>query len=155
MFQIGSRVIISPNSKYYTSGNQHNPKDMVGIVQLTDVSDTKLPIEVRWENGNGNSYSAEDLRLVTGGPLDKPDQVERPQHYALFKGIEVQDLMQVVASSKLTDHLSPWETHCFLTMLKYQLRAGEKGDIETDLGKARRYRKCLVRSDTTPNSDKN
>ena len=71
------------------------------------------------------------------------DMVKVPKHYQIFRGIEAQDVMEVVAESHLCQHLTPWEIHCFMTMLKYRLRAGEKDSLEQDIKKANRYKQCL------------
>lgn len=71
------------------------------------------------------------------------DLVHKPKHYEIFRGIEAKDVMEVVAESHLCQNLSAWEIHCFMTMLKYRLRAGEKDNLEQDIAKANRYKECL------------
>lgn len=71
------------------------------------------------------------------------DMVNQPKHYEIFRGIEAKDVMEVVAESELVNHLSAWEIHCFMTMLKYRLRAGNKDSLEQDIAKAERYKECL------------
>lgn len=71
------------------------------------------------------------------------DPVHRVRHYEVFKGIEAKDIMQVISESGICNHLTPYESHCFFTMLKYRLRAGEKDDLQQDIDKANRYRNCL------------
>lgn len=76
-------------------------------------------------------------------PPPENDMVFKPKHYEIFRGIEAQDVMEVVAQSHLTQHLTAWEIHCFMTMLKYRLRAGSKDSLEQDIKKAERYKACL------------
>ncbi len=71
------------------------------------------------------------------------DMVNQPKHYEVFQGIEAKDVMEVVAESHLCQNLSAWEIHCFMTMLKYRLRAGCKDDLQQDIDKAERYKNCL------------
>ena len=74
---------------------------------------------------------------------EKFDPVDHVKHYQIFRGIQAQDVMEVVAESHLCQHLTAWEIHCFMTMLKYRLRAGEKDSLEQDIKKANRYKECL------------
>ena len=86
-----------------------------------------------------------EVPLTSDSVIEPPvnDMVHHPKHYEVFRGIEAKDVMEVVADSKLVDHLTPWEIHCFMTMLKYRLRVGNKDNVEQELGKAERYKECL------------
>ncbi|AGH57050.1 hypothetical protein VPMG_00103 [Vibrio phage VBP32] len=87
------------------------------------------------------------MGLADGGAWEKDhapvDMVNQPKHYEIFRGIEAKDVMAVVADSYLCQDLSAWEIHCFMTMLKYRLRAGNKDSLEQDIAKAERYKDCL------------
>lgn len=83
----------------------------------------------------------EEKELGEPGPVYDP--VHNVKHYELFRGIESKQILELIAESDLVDHLSAWELHCFLTSLKYRIRAGNKGDAQQDIDKAERYKKCL------------
>ena len=70
-------------------------------------------------------------------------QVSNVKHYEVFRGVEAKDIMELVAKSGLVDHLSSWEVFCFLTVLKYRLRVGDKDNPQQDLDKANRYKELL------------
>jgi hypothetical protein len=71
------------------------------------------------------------------------DPVNQVKHYQIFPGVEAKDILELVANSGLTDSMSGWEIYCFINMLKYRLRAGNKDDLQQDINKAERYKKCL------------
>jgi len=58
---IGMRVKMSHNSEFYGDGDESNPIDIAGTIIKINPYDNLLPIEVRWDNGNNNDYSYEDL----------------------------------------------------------------------------------------------
>lgn len=69
--------------------------------------------------------------------MSKHDAVQNPAHYDLFPGQQVIDIIRAT--------LTPAEFAGYLkgNVLKYRLRAGEKGDPVEDLGKAAKYRTWL------------
>lgn len=58
-FKKGDRVKISASSKYYRDNESCNPKDVEGFVIKIDGID--LPVFVKWDNGEINSYDDSDL----------------------------------------------------------------------------------------------
>lgn len=90
-----------------------------------------------------------DTGVEAEGELHDP--VHKVKHYEVFRGIEAKDIMKALSDSGICDHLTPYESHCFFTMLKYRLRAMSKNDPELsdeekaiqDLNKSNRYRNCL------------
>ena len=68
---VGTRVFIAESSEYYLD-LPHNPKGVIGIVE--DNEGTILEYEVRWSNGNSNSYSLEDLVLASDVTEKKEDE---------------------------------------------------------------------------------
>lgn len=94
---------------------------------------------------DGAAWEHEYAHLQKKEGVKEPsnDAVKQPKHYEIFRGIEARDVMEVVAESHLCQHLTAWEIHCFLTMLKYRLRAGNKDSLSQDIDKAERYKACL------------
>lgn len=62
------------------------------------------------------------------------DQVKNPSHYKLLEDVEV---ISVIASAMT---LQEWKGYCLGNILKYRLRAGNKGDLKQDIAKADFYR---------------
>lgn len=151
MLKVGDTVRIAKTSQYYDlkyKDDKRNPWDTDGVIsKMLPPEDESHYIEVKWGNGEWNSYAPEDLVIPATSALkalmDKNDPVHQPKHYEIFRGIEAKDVMEAVAASDVVAHLSPWEVHCFLTSLKYRLRAGEKDSVEQELAKAERYKQCL------------
>lgn len=69
--------------------------------------------------------------------MSEHDAVQNPVHYDLFPGQQVIDIIRA--------SLTPEEFAGYLkgNVLKYRLRAGEKGEPIEDLGKAAKYRSWL------------
>ena len=69
--------------------------------------------------------------------MSKHDEVNNPKHYDLFPGYQSIDIIRAA--------LSPEEWQGFLkgNVIKYRLRAGEKGPAEKCLAKANWYRDRL------------
>jgi hypothetical protein len=65
------------------------------------------------------------------------DMVNHPPHYQQL-AVEVKDIIKMVLEKA---NLSPYESYCLGNELKYRLRAGDKGDVMEDLGKAQFYRR--------------
>jgi hypothetical protein len=65
------------------------------------------------------------------------DVVHFPNHYKIAEGIEVIDIIE----KSLTPE--QFEGYLLGNILKYRLRAGEKGDLKEDIGKSNRYRDWL------------
>lgn len=89
------------------------------------------PIRVRrtvW--ANIDSFRIVDERYK---PKAEPDNVNQPQHYQFFDGIEA---IEIIASSMTVEQ---FRGYCMGNKLKYCLRAGKKGDATEDLQKADKY----------------
>ena len=65
------------------------------------------------------------------------DMVDSPSHYMLFPDAQVIDIIEKA--------LSPQEYMGYLkgNVLKYRLRAGDKGDLVEDINKAHKYQDWL------------
>lgn len=66
------------------------------------------------------------------------DEVSRPRHYRLFPDMQAIDVIMAT--------LSPAEFEGYLkgNILKYRLRAGNKGDAQKDIAKADWYSNKLI-----------
>lgn len=72
-----------------------------------------------------------------GNIMSEVDMVDSPPHYGLFPDMEVIDIIKAT--------LTPEEFagYCKGNVLKYRLRAGEKGDVNEDIAKADKYNEWL------------
>lgn len=66
------------------------------------------------------------------------DEVEHPAHYNQGEVEAIQIIDEVTAG------LGGFDGYCLGNVLKYSLRAGKKGDLQTDLEKANNYAHKLV-----------
>lgn len=73
----------------------------------------------------------------TGKTGKQEDEINHPQHYKLFPDMEAFDVIKAA--------LTPEELRGYLkgNVLKYRLRAGEKGPVEKCIGKADWYKARL------------
>lgn len=76
--QIGSRVIINPESFLYTYGGEpdpDNPIDTIGTITLIEEEEVagykEIYYSVHWNNGGDNVYIGEDLMLYEEESLIK------------------------------------------------------------------------------------
>ncbi len=69
--------------------------------------------------------------MVFGEP-EQFDPVNRPGHYNQYP-IEVIDIIRLVLGPE------GFKAYCLGNEIKYRLRAGFKGDVTEDIGKAMRY----------------
>lgn len=69
--------------------------------------------------------------------MSQHDEVNHPKHYDVAPGLEAYDVIKAV--------LTPEELrgYCLGNLLKYRLRAGEKGPADTCIAKANWYRDKL------------
>lgn len=76
------------------------------------------------------------------------DPVNNPKHYDLFPGQQPIDVIRA--------YLTPEEFagFCKGNILKYRLRAGEKGDAAQDLAKANWYRDLVWQAKNIPKAKK-
>ena len=61
------RVRIKKESSYYGSHSIYNPKDVIGTITEFSPNDPgykKVPLTVRWDNGEINYYGYNDLEIV-------------------------------------------------------------------------------------------
>ena len=65
-FQNGDIVRIGKNTRYYGM-SESNPRDMNGTTIEATSGLFGVCIDVRWDNGNINSYDEGDLKLVRRG----------------------------------------------------------------------------------------
>ncbi len=65
------------------------------------------------------------------------DNVNHPDHYALHYPLEVKDMIEII----LINAYGPdaYKAYCLGNELKYRLRAGFKGDVSEEIGKAMKY----------------
>jgi hypothetical protein len=65
------------------------------------------------------------------------DSVNHPGHYALHYPLEVKDMIEII----LINAYGPdaYKAYCLGNELKYRLRAGFKGEIGEEIGKAMKY----------------
>jgi len=68
------------------------------------------------------------------------DEVDSPKHYQVFMNIEAKDIIELVLKSDLVKDMNHWQTACLKDILKYRLRAGEKGNALIDIEKANKYK---------------
>jgi hypothetical protein len=61
--KVGDKVKIRNTSRFYLDGSSYNPKDTLGEV-INSNQWNALPFLVKWENGEENAYSEEDLDIV-------------------------------------------------------------------------------------------
>lgn len=66
----------------------------------------------------------------------REQDTQRPDHYQLPGGVEVLDIIK--AQLQQTD-LPAFEAYCYGNALKYALRCGRKGPIDSDLRKMANY----------------
>jgi len=65
------------------------------------------------------------------------DVVHSPNHYKIAEGIEVIDIIEKALTPE------QFEGYLLGNILKYRLRAGDKGDLEQDIDKSNQYRHWL------------
>lgn len=63
-FKVGDRVKIAESSRYYTRGNESNPRNTEGTIHKVRDSDYGFGTQVDWDNNTSNSYNISDLELV-------------------------------------------------------------------------------------------
>jgi hypothetical protein len=61
--KVGDKVKIRNTSRFYLDGSSYNPKDTLGEV-INSNQWNALPFLVKWENGEENAYSEEDLDIA-------------------------------------------------------------------------------------------
>lgn len=61
------------------------------------------------------------------------DNVNNPKHYKIMAGVEAIDVIQATLTEE------QYLGFCLGNVLKYKLRAGQKGDPSEDLSKAVKY----------------
>ncbi len=66
-FKIGDKVRINKDSFYYNFGTKNNPKDIKGII--SKFIGLPIPIRVKWNNDEENSYNEIDLEYWYLKPL--------------------------------------------------------------------------------------
>lgn len=100
-------------------------------------SNPKEEGEMRWMEGTDWSYELDRQVYKSAAEVDAGCEILSPTHYQLFPDMEVIDLIRGV--------LTPEEFagYCKGNILKYRLRAGEKGAADRDVNKAKVYRKWL------------
>jgi hypothetical protein len=90
----------------------------------------------------GTDFSYRRTAMVYGGKSATEVDAEitevlSPPHYRLFPDAEVIDVIRKVLTAE------EFDGYCKGNILKYRLRAGEKGDAERDLSKASVYNDWL------------
>lgn len=65
------------------------------------------------------------------------EQVERPAHYLTFPDMQAIDIIKQVLTTE------EFLGYCKGNILKYRLRAGEKGEPLIDIAKADKYRQWM------------
>ena len=73
-------------------------------------------------------------------PFISEDVVNSPSHYKLFPEQEVIDVIKSVLTEE------EFNGYCKGNILKYRLRAGDKGDATQDIAKADKYQMWLFDS---------
>jgi len=67
------------------------------------------------------------------------DAVNNPSHYEVLKDIDAVTIIKATLDG-LKDRLTPYDAYCLGNILKYRLRAGNKDNLEQDIGKANKYK---------------
>jgi len=88
-----------------------------------------------------------DLELTYGEVQDRliskkyfnPKNVDSPSHYEVVPGIEAKEIIMYVLDS-LGDTITPYQSYCLGSLLKYRLRAGNKDDMQQDIAKADKFK---------------
>ena len=62
IYEVGDKVPLSPDSKWWREDSQHNPRDMVGLVR--SVASKGKYCYVIWGNGIDNVYGDSDLKVL-------------------------------------------------------------------------------------------
>ena len=77
---------------------------------------------------------------TTSTSSPRESTVKRPEHYKITHGVEAMDVIEAVL-----DHLklTPHQSYLMGNILKYRLRAGNKGDAQQDLDKANECKRRL------------
>ena len=90
-------------------------------------NDTRIT-HIAQNGGDGMHY--DDQR-------EQHDPVNNPKHYAIASGVEAIDIIKA--------SLTPEQFKGYMlgNFLKYRLRAGDKGDLQQDIGKSNWYRERL------------
>lgn len=118
------------------------------VATLTGVYDYLLnPYEFRIKlpyRGPATIFLGESLKLGNhtrvilpedeGVPLDTRDMVNSPSHYQLLPEVEAIDVIKATLTHE------QWKGYCLGNILKYRLRAGDKGDALEDIRKANKYK---------------
>lgn len=92
MFKIGDKVYLREDSEW-NDGESSNPLNIVGVVIELTPYDTFAYI-VKWDNGENNSYNAEDLLLVSELEVNMFDPlvtIRQSEYDALIDEIELKD----------------------------------------------------------------
>ena len=62
IYEVGDKVTLSPDSKWWREDSQHNPRDKVGLVR--SVASKGKYCYVIWGNGIDNVYGDSDLKVL-------------------------------------------------------------------------------------------
>jgi hypothetical protein len=68
---------------------------------------------------------------------EQHDPVNNPKHYQIGGGVEAIDIIKASLTSE------QFKGYMLGNFLKYRLRAGDKGDLQQDIGKSNWYRERL------------
>jgi len=79
----------------------------------------------------------EDLGTASLKRVVSDDVVNYPSHYQIAEGIEVIDIIQRALTPE------QFEGYLLGNILKYRLRAGDKGELKEDIDKSNKYRDWL------------
>ena len=93
MFKEGDKVLINPDSVYFDSIMDNNPRNTFGYIQGTDDFGDHY-ISVKWVNGGSNLYREVDLVHV----MDKCDVIYSEGHIFINS-----KYLKIIATSKVVD----------------------------------------------------
>lgn len=80
-----------------------------------------------------DEVSCEGCHIMEKTVKEIEDVINHPNHYKWFPDKEVIDVIESVLTEE------EWRGYCKGNSLKYRLRAGKKGDVIEDIGKAEVY----------------
>ena len=106
---------------------------------MSDFDEQRM--DIIGQNGNDGIFYGVDCSNEADETVESViiyDEVNHPKHYRIFPGMEVIDVIMAA--------LSPTEFEGYLkgNVLKYRLRAGNKGNAQKDIAKADWYSNKLM-----------
>lgn len=94
-YKVNDRVRISENSIYFELDEDMNPRCEGTIQVINDIPERDLPIEIKWDNNEYNSYSSSDLIKIKSYMYKVNDKLEILANIFSGHGYNVGDIVDV------------------------------------------------------------